>query len=93
VGSLLTYVNHVENAQFDRKRGYTEGLGVVRDWRRRGVAKALISRSLRAQKAEGMTESALHVDGDNASNATRLYEDCGFVVVSRNTSYRKPLQA
>jgi mycothiol synthase len=49
-GHLLTYINYEENRQFNQKRGYTEGVGVAREWRRRGLARALISRSLQAQK-------------------------------------------
>ncbi|HEX9090696.1 MAG TPA: GNAT family N-acetyltransferase [Anaerolineales bacterium] len=90
-GHVLTYIHYDENKQFDRKRGYTESIGVTRAWRRRGVARALISRSLHAQKAAGMTESALVVDSDNPNEATRLYESCGFQVVKKDTLYRKPM--
>ncbi len=88
-GHVLTYIDHEQNKQFNRKRGFTEGIGVGRDWRRRGLARALIARSLQAQKAEGMTESALAVDNENVSMS--LYESCGFRVVRRDTIYRKPL--
>jgi hypothetical protein len=30
-------------------------------------------------------------DSQNLSGATRVYEDCGFVVARRNCVYRKPL--
>lgn len=90
-GQVGTYINHAENAKYGRKRGYTESISVRRPWRRRGLARALIAHSLRAQKAEGMTESALGVDSENLSGATRVYEDCGFRVVKRMTVYRKPL--
>jgi mycothiol synthase len=92
VGQVLTYIHDDENKQFNRKRGHTEGIGVARLWRRRGVARALISRSLQAQKAAGMTESALVVDSDNPSGATRLYESCGFLIAKSDTLYRKPLE-
>jgi mycothiol synthase len=91
VGTVLTYINHEENKQFDRKRGYTEGIGVDREWRRRGVAHALIGMSLQAQKVTGMTESALVADSQSNSNVTHLYESCGFQIVNRDTIYRKPL--
>lgn len=90
-GHVLTYIDHAQNEHFNRKRGYTEGIGVNAAWRRRGLATALITHSLEAQKAAGMTESALVVDSENSSGATRLYENCGFQVVSCNTIYRKPL--
>jgi mycothiol synthase len=91
IGQVLTYIHHDENKQFNRTRGYTEGIGVARAWRRRGVAHALISRSLQAQKAAGMTESALVVDSDNPSGTTHLYESCGFQIVKCDTLYRKPM--
>ena len=91
VGHVLTFIDHDENEQFNRKRGYTEGIGVDRSWRRRGLARALISLSLRAQKAAGMTESALAADGDSANSVTRLYESCGFQVVRWNATYRKAM--
>ena len=90
-GHVLTYIQHEENKQFHRKRGYTEGIGVTRQWRRRGLARALINRSLQAQKAAGMTESALVADSGNLSGATRLYESCGFQIVKCDTLYRKPM--
>jgi len=90
-GQVETFIAHEENAQMSRKRGYTEGVGVVRAWRRRGLARALIAHSLRAQKAAGMSESALVADSESASGATRLYESCGFQIVGRSTIYRKPL--
>jgi ribosomal protein S18 acetylase RimI-like enzyme len=91
VGHVLTYINHEENKQYERKRGYTEGVGVAQEWRRRGLARALISRSLQAQKAAGMRESALVADSDSTSGVTGLYESCGFQIVKRDTVYRKPL--
>ena len=90
-GQVKTYINHEQNKLYDRQRGYTEFISVRRPFRRRGLARALIARSLRAQKEAGMTESALGVDSENLSGATRVYEDCGFRVVKRNTIYKKPL--
>lgn len=91
VGHVLTFIDDDENKQFNRKRGYTEGIGVDQAWRRRGLARALISRSLQSQKSAGMTESALAADSDSASGVTRLYESCGFQIVKRDTIYRKPM--
>jgi len=91
VGCVLTFIDHEQNEQLNRKRGYTEGIGVKRAWRRRGLARALIARSLQAQKAAGMSESALAADSESISGVTRLYESCGFQVVRRNAVYRKPV--
>jgi mycothiol synthase len=91
VGQVLTFIDRAENEKFQRQRGYTEGIGVSRAWRKQGLARALIARSLQAQKAEGMTESALGVDSANPSGANRLYKACGFQVVKRSTVFSKPL--
>jgi len=90
-GSVLGFIDHEENAKYGRLRGYTECISVGADYRRRGIARGLIALSLRAQKAAGMTESALGVDSENLTGATRVYEDCGFRVVRRDCLYRKPL--
>lgn len=90
-GQVRTFINTAENEKYNRKRGYTEFISVGRPWRKRGLARALIVQSLRLQKEQGMTESALGADSENLSGATRIYEDCGFQVIKRNTIYRKPL--
>ena len=88
-GQVKTFINVEENKKFNRQRGYTEFISVRRPWRKQGLARALIAQSLLAQKAAGMTESALGVDTENLSGATRVYEDCGFRVAKRNILYRK----
>ncbi len=90
-GQVRTFISQVENEKYNRKRGFTEFISVGRPWRKRGLARALIVRSLQAQKEQGMTESILNVDTENMSGATRVYENCGFRVVKTNKVYRKPL--
>lgn len=90
-GSVQNFINHEENAEYSRKRGYTEGISVRRPWRRRGLARALIARSFRVLKEQGMTEAALGVDAENPNGALRLYQSMGFREVKRHTTFRKPL--
>jgi len=91
-GQVRTFINPAENDKYNRKRGYTEFISVRRPWRKRGLARALIARSLRLQKEQGMIESALSADSENLSGATRVYEDCGFRVTKRSAIYRKPIK-
>lgn len=91
-GQVRTFIDELENEKYNRRRGYTEFISVRRPYRRRGLARALVVESLRVLKARGMAESALMVDTENLTGATRIYEDCGFAVESRSTSYRKPLE-
>ena len=91
-GHVLTFIDEEQNRQLERKRGYTEGVGVIRAWRGKGLAKALVARSLQAQKEAGMNESALAADSNSQSNVTKFYEGMGFRVVKRDTIYRKLLK-
>ncbi len=88
-GQVRTYINPEENLRYQRQRGFTEFISVARPWRQRGLARALIALSLKAQKAQGMMESELGVDCANISGANRVYEDCGFQVVKTHTIYQK----
>jgi GNAT superfamily N-acetyltransferase len=92
-GQVRTFINNAENEKYNRKRGYTEFISVRRPWRKRGLARALIVRSLRLQKERGMTESALGADSENISGAIRIYEECGFRVTKQSAIYRKPIKA
>jgi ribosomal protein S18 acetylase RimI-like enzyme len=89
-GQVRSFINHKENADLGRLRGYTECISVRRPWRRRGLARALILSSLRILKEQGMTEAALGVDTENISGALRLYERCGFRPAFSGAVYRKP---
>ncbi len=91
-GQVKAFIDESYNKLHGRKRGWTEFISVGEPWRKRGLARALISKSLQAQAAIGMQDSGLGVDGANLDGANRVYEDCGFVVTKRNCIYRKPLE-
>ena len=91
-GMVQNIINEEENEEYKRKRGYTENICVRRPWRKRGLARALLTQSLSYLKQLGMTEAALGVDTENLSGALRLYESVGFLSVKRYTDYRKPLE-
>ncbi|NIM96800.1 MAG: GNAT family N-acetyltransferase [candidate division Zixibacteria bacterium] len=90
-GMVLNFIHQEENKEFNRKRGYTEEIGVRRPWRKRGLARALIARSFKVLKDQGMTEAALSVDAENITGALGLYESMGFRTVKRHTTFRKPM--
>jgi len=90
-GMVLSFIDRDQNEIYGRKRGYTENICVRRPWRKQGVAKALIARSLEALKQRGMTEAGLGVDSENTSGALHLYESMGYHVVKKGTIYRKTL--
>ena len=90
-GSILNYIDAAYNARSGRRIGYTEYISVRRPWRRQGLARAMLARSMALHKAQGMTQTALGVDAQNPSGALRLYESMGYQVVAQETTYRKAL--
>jgi mycothiol synthase len=90
-GMVLNFVNTKENTEYKRKRGYTEAICVRRPWRRRGLAKALITRSMEMFKEMGMTETAHGVDTQNPNGALQLYEGLGYRSRRTYFTFRKPL--
>lgn len=67
--------------------GYSELLGVRREWRGRGVAVALLTRAMAAFRADGMQYAVLDVDTANPSGAHRLYERLGYEAVRGGVLY------
>ena len=92
VGSVLNYIDHDYNQKYNKKRGMTEEITTHRDWRRRGIAGALIVRSMAMHKAKGMEEVALGVDTNNLTGALRLYKRLGYEKEKTMMTYRKPMK-
>ena len=82
-----------ENEQLGTRRGWLDSVFTRREWRRRGVARALIARSLHLLAAEGMDTALLGVDADNPSGALGLYESFGFRVIERGSAWHRPMEA
>ena len=91
VGQVQNFIDTLENQDYKRQHGYTEGISVRRPWRGRGVAKALIVRSMHMHKALGMTEVALGVDTNNPNGALKLYESLGYKAYKTLIVYRKSM--
>ena len=90
-GMVLNYIIDEENQTYGRSRGYTSVICTRRPWRRRGLARALLARSLKLLKEQGMNEAGLNVDAENPTGAIQLYRGMGFQVAKRTTAYHKPL--
>lgn len=91
VSSVMNYIEHDYNQKFNKKRGWTENISTRREWRRRGIAKALIVRSMHMHKAKGMTEVALGVDTNNPNGALKLYQSLGYKKDQTMITYRKKI--
>jgi ribosomal protein S18 acetylase RimI-like enzyme len=91
VGMVLTKIIKTENQSIGSKRGYTEHIFVSKPWRKRGLASALIARSLQVLRNHGMEEAELGVDSENESQAFGLYKRMGYQTYSIDIWFRKPL--
>lgn len=92
-GGVVNEINETENTAFNRQRGWLRSVFVRRPWRRRGVGRAVVLRSLQVFRDHGMTSAGLGVDADNPTGALGLYTGTGFDVEMRFTAYRKPMPA
>ena len=92
VAACINTIYAHENQASGQRKGWLDSVFTRRPWRRRGIAGALIDRSLHRLAERGMEAAALGVDADNPSGALRLYESHGFAITSRGTAWRKPIE-
>lgn len=67
-------------------------LGTRRAWRKRGLASALLSESMRRFQAAGFDTATLGVDAENPTGALGLYERLGFAVHKRMIVFSKRVE-
>jgi len=84
-GQILNYLGDPEA---DGTRiGWTEGISVQPEYRRRGLARALLARSLRVVRDAGATCAGLGVDLRNPNQAVDLYQGMGYRIISEGFEY------
>ena len=91
-GAVLNDILGEENEKLGLRRGWLDSVFTRRAWRGRGLARALIGRSIHLLAERGMDTAALGVDADNPSGALGLYRACGFEVVDGGAAWQKPLE-
>jgi mycothiol synthase len=72
--------------------GWIKGLGVRRQWRRRGLGTALLAHALAAFRERGQLRVDLGVDAEGATRPLRLYESAGMQATSAYELYTKGLR-
>ncbi|KRA25669.1 hypothetical protein ASD65_15510 [Microbacterium sp. Root61] len=83
VAFCLASVNEEDWAALGASHTYIDLIGVVRDQRGRGLAPAVIARTLVAAKAAGLEQAVLDVDTASPTGAHTLYERLGFTATQR----------
>lgn len=85
-GFVLAECNPDETEANGYSTAYIALVGVEREHRRRGIAPALLARTLDAAAAAGLDRAALDVDSDSPTGALGLYERVGFRAVHRSVA-------
>jgi mycothiol synthase len=91
-GFILNWVDQAKNEQTGIQEGFIEAVGVIPEWRGKGVASALLVHTLKEFILAGMDSAALDVDTQNPTGALRLYEKLGFEAVKRNITFTKVIE-
>jgi mycothiol synthase len=89
-GGVINAIETEENEALGTNRGWLDSVFTRRPWRKRGLARALIARSLVLLRERGLDQGILGVDANNPTGALGLYEKIGFTVAERSTAWRKP---
>jgi mycothiol synthase len=88
-GASVNAIYPEANAKLGVERGWLDSVFVRRPWRRRGLAGALVARSLEVLRERGMAEGILGVDAGNETGALAVYTDNGFATMEKFTAYRR----
>lgn len=91
VGASHNSISEVDRVELGIAQGWVTIIGVRRRWRGRGVARWILTETLRRYRALGLERTVLGVDLDNPTGALRLYESVGFRPLLRSTQWAKEL--
>jgi len=92
VGYSLNNRYAADDELVGRSDGWISNLGTLAEWRGRGIASALIIRSLHGFAAAGLTHASIGVDSDSLTGAVRLYKSLGFVTNLRRSTLEIELE-
>lgn len=84
-GQILNFTDQERND--DDWIGWTEAISVQPEYRRRGLARALLAASIRRVARAGATRAALGVDLQNPNEAATLYQSLGYQIVALDHEY------
>jgi mycothiol synthase len=88
VGVLMARPEWEGDASF----AWIDELGVLRPWRRQGIALALLRQSFGEFHRQGRYKVGLAVDADSLTGALGLYEKAGMHVFQQRDAYEKVLR-
>lgn len=81
------------NSWDDPHKGWVDEFGVLREYRNRGIAKALLYHSFGEFYRRGVHKVGLNADGSNLTGAVNLYQSVGMHIFRTWHAYEKELRA
>lgn len=87
VGFVLSTVNEEDWERQGFTGSYIALVGILREWRGKRIAQALLSEQLKAGKTLGYDRATLDVDSDSPTGAMGLYSGMGFVAAEREIAF------
>jgi len=93
VGACVNLCDEDTFRRRGRRELYVDDLAVLREYRKRGIATALLAWTLNRADHLGMQSVGLGADAENITGAVRLYRRLGFEIIGKMRIYRKRLSA
>ncbi len=91
-GELIGYI--MGNKRFEEENfGYVASIGVLREHRGKGIARALLLDMFERDRLRGMKGTLLHGDSSNPTGAMKLYASVGMQTDRVYLGYRKDFRA
>lgn len=87
VGFIMTTVNEDDWAEAGYSSSYINLVGVLRGWRGRHIAQALLAAQMTASRNLGHERVTLDVDSDSPTGALALYTGMGFFATNRELAF------
>jgi ribosomal protein S18 acetylase RimI-like enzyme len=91
VGIIVTAIDPKEIERYKKHVAWLAILGVLAEYRRRGIGKALILHAMRFLQKKKVEEAMLGVDDNNVNQAAKFYKNLGFEVALKLNRYIKEL--
>ena len=89
VGLLMTFVVEDDWKLQGFSSGYIGLVGVVREWRKKGIAQSLLAHAFDGYREAGYERAQLDVDAENPSGALGLYQSVGFTEKTRSIAFTR----
>ena len=89
VGYSVNSHHKGDNEVHGRHEAWVDSLGTLKEYRKRGIASALLVASMQNMKEAGFESAGLDVDSANPTGAHGLYQRLGFTITFQSTIWER----